>query len=37
MPEQRQENDDRNWNAQKPKQRTSTKAHTDLHVLNVGI
>jgi hypothetical protein len=32
VPEDCQENDDRNRDAYKPEQRTSTKAHTNLHV-----
>jgi hypothetical protein len=31
MPKECQENDDRNRDAYKPKQRTSTKAHINLH------
>jgi hypothetical protein len=30
MPEQRQQDDDGQWNAQKPKQDTSSKAHLTL-------
>jgi hypothetical protein len=32
VPEDCQENDDRNRDAYKPEQRTSTKAHANLHV-----
>ena len=33
MPEECQENDDRNWNTEKPEQHTSTESHANLHHL----
>jgi hypothetical protein len=33
VPEQRQQDEDRNWHAQQPKQYSSTESHVDLHSL----
>jgi hypothetical protein len=33
MPEQRDQNDDRNWHPEQPKQSTSTESHVDLQLV----
>jgi hypothetical protein len=35
VPEQRDQQDDRNWHADQPKQNTSTESHVDLQLLGL--